>query len=58
MKKLLLIFACLLSLAACSQQKLVFEKYEVPGLEPKPDFWRVRPDEIIDLCIGRLTENF
>ena len=50
MKKVLLIFACLLSLAACSQQKLVFEKFEVPGLEPKPDFWRVRPDEIIDLC--------
>jgi hypothetical protein len=38
MKKLLLIFSCLLSLLACSQQKKGFAKYEIPGLEPKPDF--------------------
>ena len=50
MKKLLLIISCLLSLLACSQQKKGFAQYEIPGLEPKPDFWQVRPDEIIDLC--------
>ena len=27
-----------------------FAKYEIPGLEPKPDFWQVRPDELIALC--------
>ena len=51
MKKVLIILSCLLCLAACSQEKeknLV--KFEIPGLEPKPDFWQVRPDEIIDLC--------
>lgn len=27
-----------------------FKKFEIPGLEPKPDFWRVRTDEIMELC--------
>ena len=25
---------------------------QVEGLENRPDFWRVRPDEIISLCAG------
>ena len=27
-----------------------FAPIEIPGLEPRPDFWRVRPDEIASLC--------
>lgn len=27
-----------------------FEPYVIEGLEPKPDFWKVRPDEIMDFC--------
>ncbi len=27
-----------------------FAPIQLKGLEPKPDFWRVRPDEIIALC--------
>ena len=29
-----------------------FKPIEIPGLAPRPDFWRVRPQEIIDLCEG------
>ncbi len=31
-------------------RKPEFEPYVIEGLEPKPDFWRVRPDEIMDYC--------
>ena len=27
-----------------------FKPIELEGLEPRPDFWKCRPDEIIDLC--------
>ena len=27
-----------------------FAPIGIPGLEPRPDFWRVRPDEIASLC--------
>ena len=27
-----------------------FKPIELPGLEPRPDFWKVRPQEIIDIC--------
>jgi hypothetical protein len=27
-----------------------FKPIEIAGLEPKPDFWKVRPTEIIELC--------
>ena len=27
-----------------------FRPIELPGLEPRPDFWKVRPQEIIDIC--------
>lgn len=27
-----------------------FRPFEIPGLEPKPDFWKVRVDEIADIC--------
>lgn len=29
-----------------------FKPIEIPGLEPKPDFWKVRTQEIIDICEG------
>lgn len=49
MKRILFILSCLLSLSAFAQ-KTVFEKFDIPDLEPKPDFWQVRPEEIINLC--------
>ena len=27
-----------------------FKPIEIPGLVPRPDFWKVRPQEIMDLC--------
>ena len=27
-----------------------FKPIEIAGLEPRPDFWKVRPGEILDLC--------
>lgn len=27
-----------------------FKSFEVPGLEPRPGFWKVRPSEIVELC--------
>ena len=27
-----------------------FKPIEIPGLEPKPDFWKVRPREIAEVC--------
>ena len=29
-----------------------FPPMKVEGLENRPDFWRVRPDEIVSLCVG------
>ena len=40
--------------AGCSTTKGIqptrFKPFEVPGLKPRPDFWKVRPAEIIELC--------
>lgn len=40
--------------AGCSTAKGIqptrFKPFEVPGLKPRPDFWKVRPAEIIELC--------
>ena len=40
--------------AGCSTTKGIqptrFKPFEVPGLEPRPDFWKVRPGEIVELC--------
>lgn len=36
--------------AAEPEVKLRFKPLEIKGLEKRPDFWRVRPSEIIDLC--------
>lgn len=40
------------ALSGCGDgiSKSRFEPYQIEGLEPKPDFWRVRPDEIMDYC--------
>ena len=29
-----------------------FKPIEIPGLAPRPDFWKVRPQEIMELCEG------
>lgn len=31
-------------------QPMRFKPIALPGLEPRPDFWKVRPREIIDIC--------
>lgn len=38
--------------AACSHKTAIprFEPYVIENLEPRPDFWKVRPSEVIDLC--------
>lgn len=29
-----------------------FKPIDIPGLAPRPDFWKVRPQEIMKLCEG------
>lgn len=53
--KLRLLMLCLSALIVCScaetgTGKLKFKPYEIEGLEETPDFWKVRPSQIIDLC--------
>ena len=41
------------SSCAAGQQRVKaprFKPIEIPGLAPRPDFWKVRPQEIMDLC--------
>ena len=40
----------LLALAGAGCATPRFAPYEVAGLEPRPDFWKVRPDEIVRIC--------
>ena len=47
-----MIFAAVLAVCSCvedSRTKLC-DKYEIPGLETAPEFWQVRPSQIVDLC--------
>lgn len=53
MKRILAIILCLMAaLSSAAFRKPEFKPYEIPGLERKPDFWKVRPAEIIDICKG------
>ena len=36
--------------ADCTVRSPRFAPYEIRGLEPRPVFWKVRPDEIVDFC--------
>ena len=40
----------LLAKAGADIRPTRFKPIELPGLEPRPDFWKVRPQEIIDIC--------
>lgn len=42
--------AGILCTAWAQESKPRFEPIRIAGLEPRPEFWKVRPDEIIDLC--------
>lgn len=51
MKKLLVLFLALAAmLPADAFRKPKFKPYVIENLEPKPDFWKVRPSEVIDIC--------
>ena len=50
MKKIVMMLGCVLALAACTSSGLKFEPYEIPGLEPTPEWWKVRNEQIIDIC--------
>lgn len=51
MKRILLILLCILvSFSSTAYKKPRFKPYEIQGLEKKPDFWKVRPSEVIDIC--------
>lgn len=38
------------SFASAQEAKPRFEPIKITGLEPRPDFWKVRPAEILELC--------
>lgn len=52
-------FALAAAFAGCATargaQPTRFKPFDVPGLEPRPDFWKVRPSEIVDLCESATT---
>lgn len=51
MKKILLVLVCLLAAVGTqAYRKPKFKPFEIPGLEQRPAFWKVRPAEIIDIC--------
>ena len=52
MKKYLLIIllAFVASCSPCKEPVCRFEPYVIDNLEPRPDFWKVRPSEIISIC--------
>jgi hypothetical protein len=37
-------------ISADAYRKPKFKPFEIPGLEPRPEFWQVRPDEVIKAC--------
>ena len=54
MKKILFMLV-MSALAACGSGENVSkttlcEPYVIEGLAPAPDFWKVRPSQVIDLC--------
>ena len=52
MKKylLILLLAFAASCSPCKEPACRFEPYVIDNLEPRPDFWKVRPAEIISVC--------
>ena len=51
MKRILLAALMLLSvISADAYRKPKFKPFEIKDLEPKPEFWQVRPDEVIKAC--------
>lgn len=51
MKKVLLILLTIfVAFSADAFKKPKFKPYVIENLEPRPDFWKVRPVEVIDLC--------
>ena len=51
--RILHLFLSVLILCSCGNDQkkgLLFERYEIPGLEETPDYWRVRPEQIVELC--------
>ena len=52
MRVLALLFS-LMIMCSCGnngKRELLFERYQIAGLETTPDYWRVRPEQIIDFC--------
>lgn len=52
MKRLLMIITAVVAVSSCahSGRTKLCDQYQIPGLEPAPEFWQVRPSQIIDLC--------
>jgi len=50
MRKVILLSLALVIVSCTGGRKTAFEPYEIEGLEPTPEFWRVRPEQIIDAC--------
>ena len=46
------LFLSLLAPGAQAFKKPKFKPMEIPGLEERPGYWKVRPQEIIDICKG------
>ena len=52
MKRLIMIITAVVAVSSCahSGRTKLRDQYQIPGLEPAPEFWQVRPSQIIDLC--------
>jgi hypothetical protein len=50
LKRILVVTAILIVPILTAQTTMKFKPFTIENLEPKPDFWRVKPQEIIDVC--------
>lgn len=50
MRRLAFLLAAVAVFGSCSTGGLRFEKMTIPGQEEAPDFWRVRPEQIVEAC--------
>lgn len=49
-KALLILLTIFVAFSADAFKKPKFKPYVIENLEPRPEFWKVRPSEVIDLC--------
>ena len=52
MKRIVISLFAVFAVLSCAEEARIklCEPYQIPGLAPAPEFWKVRPSQVIDLC--------